>query len=91
MKYIYTIIGIFIWALINQVHAATPTVITGEQACKMKSGAQGTLNSIQYISGPTAKVVVSGESKVNTDKTIWKGHFLKSGTSVYYVQITATG
>lgn len=57
----------------------------------MKSGARGTLNSIQYISGATAKVVVSGESKVNTDKTIWKGHFLKSGVSVYYVQITATG
>lgn len=91
MKYIYATIGIFFWIFMSQLHAATPTVITGEQACKMKSGARGTLNSIQHIPGATTKAVVSGESKVNTDKTIWKGDFLKSGTSVYYIQITATG
>lgn len=88
------IITIGILAYLIQVHAATPatsTIMTGDQACRQKSGTTWYLNSVRYITWPKIQKAVSGEVSINTDTTLWKTHFYKYGTSIYYLQITATG
>lgn len=72
-KVIITLFAVLVCLL--QVHATGITstnITTDEQACKLQSGARGILNTIEYLSGSTTRSTVSGESRINSDTTIWK-------------------